>query len=308
VQIKLGTATRSKGRMKKLPPHLRFALLFAISLAIWWYPLVSTFLLAAHDDEYTHIFLILPVSVALIFLEWRSLQPSSEPNVPVGSAMLLLALLIGCFSRLEAHGLSPDLQLSLSMAALVTWWIAAFVFCFGTRVSRLLVFPLCFLYWLVPIPEFVLSGMVSGLQRSSAWTAHALFTMSGVPVTQDGVLLSIPGVTIEVAKECSSIRSTLMLVVTSMVLTHLFLRSIGRKIFVVLAAIPLSIARNGFRIFTLSMLGMHVDPGFLFGSLHQRGGILFFVLALAVILLLLWLLRRTEDQPSQETVLHPTRG
>jgi exosortase len=305
VQTGLGTTTRSEGWMKKLSPHLRFALLFAISLALWWRPLLATFVLAANDSEYTHIFLIIPVSAALIFLEWRSVQDASKPSVPVGSALLLLAVLIGCFGRFAGHG---DLQLSLSMVALVTWWIATFVFCFGMQVSRLLVFPLCFLYWLVPIPEFALARMVGLLQLGSAWTARALFAAVGVPVAQSGVLLSIPELTIEVAKECSSIRSTLMLVVTSMVLAHLFLRSIGRKIVVVLVAIPLSIARNGFRIFALAMLGIHVDPGFLFGSLHHKGGILFFILALFAVLALLWLLRWTEGTQSQEAAFHPTRA
>jgi exosortase len=292
--------------MKKLLPHLAFSLLCAVSLAFWWRPLIATFVLAANDNEYTHIFLIIPISATLIFLEWSGLRVEPKPSVRVGSALLLLAVLIGALGRWPAFSSSRELQLSPSMMAVVTWWVGAFVLCFGSRAARLLAFPLCFLYWLVPIPEFALGMMVSLLQHGSAWAARILFSAAGVPVTQDGVLLSIPQLTIEVAKECSSIRSSLMLVVTSMVLAHLFLRSTGRKILVVLVAIPLSIARNGFRIFTLSMLGMHVDPGFLFGSLHQKGGILFFVLALAVILLLVWLLRQTEDQPSQEAVLHPT--
>ncbi len=292
--------------MTKFSPQLRFALLGAISLAIWWRPLTTTLVLAVNDDQYTHIFLIVPISIALIFLEWRSVYSAPETNVPLGSALFLLATLIGCVGRIGAERLLPDVGLSLNMAALVTWWIAAFVFCFGSRIARRLVFPLCFLYWLVPIPETILSGVVSGLQRSSAWTARELFTAAGVPITQKGVLLYIPQLTIEVAKECSSIRSTLMLVVTSMVLAHLFLRSMSRKILVVLVAIPLSIARNGFRIFALSMLGMHVDPGFLFGSLHHKGGIVFFVLALAALLLLLWLLRWTEEQQSLAPASHLT--
>ena len=292
--------------MTKFSPQLRFALLGAISLAIWWRPLTTTLVLAANDDQYTHIFLIVPVTAALIFLEWRSVDGALEPNVPLGSALILLASIIGCFGSFGAARLSPDVRLSLNMAALVTWWIAAFVFCFGSRIARTLVFPLCFLYWLIPIPENILNGVVSGLQRSSAWTARELFFLAGVPVSQNGVLLYIPRLTIEVAKECSSIRSTLMLVVTGMVLAHLFLRSTSRKILVVLATIPLSIARNGFRIFALSMLGIHVDPGFLFGNLHHRGGVVFFVLALAAILFLLWMLRRSEDQRSLAPASHLT--
>jgi exosortase/archaeosortase family protein len=79
-----------------------------------------------------------------------------------------------------------------------------------------------------------------------------------------------------------------------MVLAHLFLRSIWRQSALVMAAIPLSIARNGFRIFVIAMLGTRVDPGFLRGNLHRQGGPLFLLLALLALLLLLWLLSRND--------------
>jgi exosortase len=171
--------------------------------------------------------------------------------------------------------------------------------CFGSPVARRFLFPLLFLFWFVPIPAPALSKIVALWQQGSAISASMLFSAVGVPVTQDGMMLSIPGLTLEVAQECSSLRSSLMLIVTSMVLAHLFLRSLWRKTFVVLAAIPLSIAKNGIRIFTIAMLGTRVDPGFLHGTFHHHGGIVFFLLALFAVLLLLWLLHRTENQLSE---------
>ena len=52
-----------------------FSILGAISLAIWWSPLASSFALALHDDQYTHILLILPISAALIFMDWKRPEP-----------------------------------------------------------------------------------------------------------------------------------------------------------------------------------------------------------------------------------------
>jgi len=295
VNILRKRGTGSKYRMVKLPAYLEFAFLSGISLAIWWRPLIKTFALALRNDEYTHIFLILPISAALILLQWKSFEPVVEPSVRVGSALLVVAVLIAGAGKWGATGMPPDVQLSVRMLALVTWWLAAFVLCFGLRLSRLLLFPLCFLLWLVPIPEFALNRIVGFLQQGSALTAHLLLTASGVPVTQDGFVLSIPGLSVEVAKECSSIRSSLMLVVTSMVLSHLFLTSMWRKTVIVLAAIPLSVAKNGLRIFTLSMLTTHVDPSFIEGRLHHQGGILFFALSLVTFCVLLWFLRKSED-------------
>lgn len=292
-------------------PFPVFSLLGAISLVIWWGPLASSFALALLDDQYTHILLILPITAALIlqdwFLrdripDWKSPEPFSGLTLSLGAALLVIAVLMTAIARWKAVPLSPDEQLSLSMLAFVLWWIAAFVLCFGARAFRLALFPLCFLFWMVPFPNFVLNPLVSLLQQGSAAAARLLFAAAGVPVVQDGVLLSIPGLTVEVARECSSIRSSLMLIVTTMLLAQLLLRSPWRKAVVVAAAIPLSVAKNGLRIFTIAMLGTRVDPGFLTGKLHRQGGIIFFLIALAVILLLIWILRRSDDGKPRITV------
>ena len=226
------------------------------------------------------------------------MKPATVPNPGLGLVLLAVAGATRYVGTWGAAGLSPGVDLSLAMMACVIWWIGSFVACFGSRISLRLIFPLCFLFWLVPVPEAALNRIVVLLQQESATATHLLFSAAGVPVMQDGMFISIPGVTVEVARECSSIRSSLMLMVTTMVLAQLFLRSIWRKTFLVLAAIPLSVAKNAVRIFTLSMLGVHVDVGFLHGNLHKRGGVVFFILALLAVLLLLWWLGRGEKKAS----------
>jgi len=285
----------------RLSPILFFSILGAISVAIWWGPLTSSFALALHDEQYTHILLIFPMSAALIFLDWRPPdwnppEPSAGLNVKYGSVLLVLAVLATVIVRPRVVALPPDGQLSVNMLAFVVWWIAAFILCFGTHAFRRALFPLGFLLWMVPFPDFLLNPIVSLLQRGSAAAAHLLFLMAGIPVEQRGMLVHIPGLTLEVAPECSSIRSSLLLLVTTMVLAQLFLRSFWRKILVVAMAIPLSVAKNGLRIFVLGVLATRVDPSFLDGNFHRHGGIIFFLIALAAISLLLWILRRGEDK------------
>lgn len=281
--------------MTKLPPHLSLALLLAVCLMVGWRPLVDTFALALQDHEYTHILLILPISAALISLEWRSLRPVVAPNVRAGSALLAMAVLVAGFVKGWPASLPSDVQLSIRMFALVLAWIGAFLLCFGTRVSRALLFPLCFLFGVVPVPHVLLNEIVWRLQQGSALAAYSLFAGFGIPVVQDGVILTIPGLTLEVAKECSSIRSSSMLLVTTMVLAQLLLRSPWRKALVIGVAVVLSVAKNGLRIFTIAMLATRVDPGYLTGRLHHEGGIVFFTIALIGVFVLLWILRRGED-------------
>jgi exosortase/archaeosortase family protein len=93
-----------------------------------------------------------------------------------------------------------------------------------------------------------------------------------------------------------------MLLVTTMVLAQLLLRSPWRKALLICMAVPLSVAKNGLRIFTIAMLGTRVDPKFLTGKLHRDGGIVFFTIALLATFALLWVLRRGEAafEPSRE--------
>jgi exosortase len=149
---------------------------------------------------------------------------------------------------------------------------------------------------MVPLPQFVLNPLVSLLQQGSAASAHMFFGAAGIPVEQRGTLVHIPGLTLEVAPECSSIRSSMMLLVTSMVCAQLLLHSFWRKAVVFAVAIPLCVLKNGLRIFALGVLATKVDPGFLTGRFHRHGGIIFLLIALLVIFLLLWILRRGENQ------------
>jgi exosortase/archaeosortase family protein len=77
-------------------------------------------------------------------------------------------------------------------------------------------------------------------------------------------------------------------------MSHLFLRSFWSQATFVFFIVPMAVIKNAVRIFSLTMLAMHVDPGFLTGRLHHEGGVVFFILALAGMLGLLLVLQKVE--------------
>ncbi len=268
---------------------------FAASVLFGWRALAETLTLSLRDDEYTYILLIFPVSAVLLYLVWPSLRSLLARDSRLGPLLLLLAAGSACYARFWSHALSPDFRLSVEIFALVLWWVGDFVFWFGVRATRLALFPLSFLFFLIPLPRFALDAIIYQLQLGSAWAAHALFWMARMPADQSGALITIPGLTIQVARECSSIRSSSMLLVTTIVLAQLFLHSRWRRLFVIGAVLPFSIAKNGLRIWVIATLGIEVDPGYLNGRLHHQGGIIFFAAALSGVFALLWILKRGED-------------
>jgi exosortase len=281
--------------------HLGLAALLAGSIAIWWRSLATTLQLSLTSDAHTYILLILPLSVALIYDEIKRRPVRSRSRAWVGTILLGVALVSQSFTGWNVWHLPAGNNVSVSMFALVIWWIGSVIVCFGLQAFRSLLFPLCFLFLVAPFPEHVLNWVTEFLQRQSAVTAGMLFHAARVPVTRDGVLLFIPGLEIEVARECSSIRSSTMLMVITLILAHLFLRSWWRKSLLVLIAIPLSVAKNAIRIFTIAELATRVDSGYLEGRLHRNGGILFLSLALLVVLVLLWVLRKGDSQTVPES-------
>jgi exosortase len=272
---------------------LIFSSLVAISVALWWAALVSLFTLALRDEQYTHILLILPISACFIFLEWKSPASRSRSSAAAGSVLLLAAVLARHFVKVLS---SADVQLALTILALLAWWVGAFILCFGMRAFRRALFPLCFLLWMVPLPQSVLNLIVAQLQQGSAASARVFFAVAGIPVEQRGTLVHIRGLTLEVAPECSSIRSSMVLLVTTMALAQFLLITFWRKAVVFAVAIPLSVIKNGLRIFVLGVLATKVDPSYLTGRLHRQGGIIYFLIALLGIFPLLWILRRGENQ------------
>ena len=118
--------------------------------------------------------------------------------------------------------------------------------------------------------------------------------MAHVPFVRHGVVLQLPRIDIYVAEECSGIRSSLVLILSSLVLGHLYLKSFWSKTLLMLAVVPMTIAKNGLRIFVLSTLGIYVNPSFLSGRLHHQGGFIFFGLAFAGLVVFIWFFQKLE--------------
>ena len=169
---------------------------------------------------------------------------------------------------------------------------------------RAAAFPMAFLIFIVPLPDSAADFLENASKLASADVANVLFIATGTPVLRDGTVFLLPGIAIEVAKECSGIRSSLVLFITSLLASYLFLRSPWRRASLVAAVIPLGLLRNGVRILTISLLCVHVGPQMINSVIHRRGGPFFFAASLIPLFLLLWWLRRGEvAQRARKTTL-----
>jgi exosortase len=273
---------------------LSFVGVCLLPLAIARGSLTSLVALAFGDETFSLIPVIPAVSFFLIYANRKRVFARVSVGWVLGAALLAPGLIFIWLAQLNFWHLGSAKQGSLIFFGVVLFWMGAFALFFGTNAFRTALFPLLFLLFTVPIPEPILSGLIYFLQKESSEATELFFRLAGVPYLRQGFIFELPGVTIRVAEECSGIRSTLALLITSLLASHALLRSKWKRGLVCLVVIPLSILKNGMRIVTLSTLAIYVNPGFLFGNLHHHGGVVFFLLGLVPLILLVRCLEKTE--------------
>ncbi len=248
------------------------------------------------NDDASYLILIPFISVWILFIERRKIFRELSIDKKLGGWILILGVSAAVASRLMGGVSLVGLQLSGYILSLVLFWLAGFALFFGRAPSKAAYFPLVFLFLMVPPPNFLLDRVIYLLQAGSAWITEALFDLFHVPALREGFVFHLARVDIEVAKECSGIRSSMALLILALLATHFTLKSFWKKVVFLVCGLFMMILKNGIRIATLTLLAMYVDPGFLYGRLHHQGGVVFFLIALALLLPVLFFLQRSETK------------
>jgi exosortase len=288
--------------------HSAFAGLAILSVIVFWKSIHALVLYSLDHESSSHILLIPLVSLYLVCTERsRIFQVVQASPIPGGTLILAGIVFYGVNAR-HFSIQDPDQFLPGATLAIVLLWLGAFLLCYGGTAWRSACFSLLFLLLMVPLPPAILDRCIYWLQQGSTEIAYVLFKAFGVPVLRQGFFLTVPGVTIEVARECSGIRSSVALFITCLLAAHLFLRTTSKKLVFVLVSFPVAIIKNGIRITTLTLLSIYVDPGFLIGRLHHEGGFVFFLLALAILAPLLFFFQKSEQKtlPNDKSVADQT--
>lgn len=275
-----------------------FMLTGAVCL-LFYQPLIDLARLALNNSSFSHIGLIPLIFLYLVFQRREALERTDGQGASSAVVLGLLSLAVVA----AALGLGGELnrtdQLAVYVAGFVVAVWAVFVWRFGRDGVNQALFPLLFLLFMVPFPTYLLDQVVAALLWGSTIVTEQLFRLTGIPFFQDGYTFRLPGLAIEIAKECSGIRSTMALVITGLLAGQMMLRTWWGRSTLILLLFPLAVFKNGLRIVTLSLLTIHVDRGFIEGDLHSRGGFVFFVITLCVMGVILWGIQKLEGRRAE---------
>jgi exosortase C (VPDSG-CTERM-specific) len=249
-----------------------------------------------NESLHSHILLVPFISGYLVWQLRGSLPLPSRERSPIGVICCLLGLLtLGVFGVLRGgEPLSHNDYIAINIFAFWMFLIAAAAFTLGTAFLKAIAFPLAFLVFLIPIPDQVAAGLEIASQYASAEVYSWFMNLSGATYYREGRTFVLPNLTIVVAQECSGIRSSFVLFMTSLIAGHMFLRRPWKKLILAFAVFPLGIFRNAFRIYFLSMASAHWNPDIIHSAIHHRGGPIFFALSLAPFFLFLLWLKKSE--------------
>ena len=261
-------------------------------------PLASLMLYAAGSDLHSHILLV-PLVAGYLLYSRRALLPAPGPSSITGTALLggigVAALAAATTWR---AGLSVNDHLALMAVAFVSFIAAGGFLFLGSKWMAAASFPVAFLIFMIPLPDAAVNWLERASALASAEAAALYFGIAGTVVARRGTVFELPGIVLQVGKECSGIHSSWVLFITSLLASHLFLKSPWRRLVLVAFVIPLGILRNGFRVFVIGLLCIHVGPHMIHSVIHRRGGPLFFALSLVPLFLVLWWLARGERRLS----------
>jgi exosortase C (VPDSG-CTERM-specific) len=271
-------------------------------LAVFAGPLLGLINYAAGSQLYSYILLIPFVSAYLFYLRRDQLPKNYAIDLPLAVVSLAAGLGVLAFTYwLDFTGRAPaeNDRLALLTLSFLCCLAAGGFFFLGRAWMRAAAFPLAYLIFMVPMPNAMKDALETASKYASAEVANLLFHLSGTPFLRAGLVFQLPNITIEVAQECSGIRSSWVLLMTSILAANLFLKTGWRRFALVVFVIPLAILRNGFRILVIGLLCVNVGPQMIHSIIHRRGGPVFFVLSLIPFLLVLWWLGKGDVRTRQ---------
>ena len=285
---------------EKIKEHLNtrnivFLLFTAVAMIVAYTPIRALYS-SNKSEYYSHIALIPLVSIYLIYIKRKEIFAQVNYLFVVGIPVLLLGIALFLGGILWGAPLDKNNYASLIAFSIFIFINGAFILLYGISAYRTALFPLLFLIFIVPIPTALMDNIIYFLQVGSTELTNLLFMASGAPYIRDGFVFHLPNVSVQVAQQCSGIRSSMAIFIVAILAGYMFLKSYWKIIFLVICAVLIAMLKNGIRILTLSLLGNYVDPRILSSSLHKEGGTPFFILGLLLLAPILFFLRRSEKK------------
>jgi exosortase len=228
--------------------------------------------------DYSHGFLV-PLFAGYLVWDKRKVL-SAIPARPTwsGMALIVFAIILLILGVYGVELFTTRMSFIFLMGGLI-WTF------FGTRMLRELRFPLLVLIIAIPIPAIIFNHITFPLQLKASQIASDILPMFSVPVLQEGNVIQLPMMKLEVAEACSGIRSLMSLFALAIFYGYFLERTTSRRTILALASIPIAVAANVVRIVGTGLCVQYWNPDKAVGFFHEFSGWVMFVISLGCLYL-----------------------
>ena len=230
-----------------------------------------------NDSDYSHGFLVPFMSAYFVWERREKLLALPVVASFWGVGVLAFGLIMLLIGSIGAELYAQRTSLIVVLAGLV-------LLVLGREFLRVLMFPIVFLLFMVPLPAIVVNAVSFPLQLFAAKTATFCLFNFGIPVLREGNVIVLSGMTLEVAEACSGIRSLQALLALGTVYAYFSQRVMWKQWVLVLLSIPIAIVANAFRVSGTGVLAHYIGIEAAEGFYHTFSGWLIFVVAFALLL------------------------
>lgn len=265
----------------------RTALPALIAALVWlcaWYAATGKAMVDiwAHTETYAHGFVVAPIALWLV---WR-MRERLRAMAPRPSWLAVPLLAAAGFAWLLGQLGAVNALAQFSFVAMLVLTVPAIL---GFRVARALMFPLGFLFFAVPIGDFLLPTL---MDRTADFTVAAL-RASGVPVYREGMLIVIPTGRWSIVEACSGVRYLIASLMVGTLFAYLNYKALWRRWIFVGVSIVVPVVANWVRAYMIVMLGHLSNNRIATGVDHLIYGWIFFGI---VMLVMFWIGARWREE------------
>lgn len=227
---------------------------------------------SAKDTYYSHGFLVPFISAFIIWQKRRELSKLIIKPVNSGWLIFSLGLLI--------HAISISFRVSFSSGfSLIITLIGLILITLGKNALKKLIFPVCFLISMIPLPLALIASLSFKLKIFAAQASTVLMNKIGIATIREGSILRTLHATLMVEDPCSGIRSLVALISLGALAAYFNHLPRPRKTILFLSSIPIAVATNIIRITALGLVSEIYGEKYATGIFHDTMGILVFVFA-----------------------------
>ena len=232
-----------------------------------------------NDPNFSHGFFVPAFSAMVV---WQSKEKLRA--IPLAPSWAGLVIIAGSLALLIVGVLGAELFLSrVSLVSLLAGCIVHFL---GWAHLRAMVFPVAFLFLMIPIPAILFNQIAFPLQLLASQFAAGVLQLSGVPTLRLGNVIQLPVMTLEVVEACSGIRSLVTLMTLAIIYGYLLEPAKWKRVVLALASIPIAVLANALRIVGTGLLGEYWEPDKAQGFFHSFSGWMIFIVSLLMLYLL----------------------